>query len=90
MNILYSFPWTKLNAVHPELVEGWMARPFMLRRAQHERLHCRKCVFSIMDSLVTIIVYIFKSRPQLLVVLHIYFGTFVTSYMAVKSGENHL
>ena len=32
-----SFLQTKQNTVHPELVEGWMAKPFMLRRACPER-----------------------------------------------------
>jgi len=32
----------KQNTVHPEPVEGWVAKPFMLRRTQHERLSSRR------------------------------------------------
>jgi hypothetical protein len=40
--MLLSFLQKKQNTVHPEPVEGWLAEPFMLRRAQHERLNCRR------------------------------------------------
>jgi hypothetical protein len=33
--MLFTWPGT----VHPELVEGCVAKPFMLRQAQHERLN---------------------------------------------------
>ncbi len=33
--MLFTWPGT----VHPELVEGYVAKPFMLRQAQHERLN---------------------------------------------------
>jgi hypothetical protein len=50
------------TTVHPEPVEGWVVKPFMLRRAQHERLInsiglreiMEEYVFSIMDSLVSV------------------------------------
>ena len=41
--------WAKLNAVHPELVEGWMAEAFMLRRSKHQRFPCRELVLSVVD-----------------------------------------
>ena len=34
--------FTQAVTVHPELVEGCVATPFMLRQAQHERLSLQR------------------------------------------------